>query len=144
MSHCPYLFRKFIINYLFDYYSAGLVTDCSIRVFRSFAGRLQSLCLLGCYTYIYDCDYEIYNIAHSLIIAGEPIHTALTQSHCAPHLHIYHLKRRHLLPAMSNLLCSSTNQQLFKKNFCNQSNHYENYKPSCVYHKIDTFCGGQR
>jgi len=26
---------------------------------------------------------------------------------------------------MFNLLCSSTNQQLFKKNFCNQSSHYE-------------------
>jgi len=28
---------------------------------------------------------------------------------------------------MFNLLCSSTNQQLFKKNFCNQSSHHENY-----------------
>jgi len=25
--------------------------------------------------HLYDCDYEIYNIAHSLIIAGEPIQT---------------------------------------------------------------------
>jgi len=31
------------------------------------------------------------------------------------------------LPAMFNPLCSSTNQQLFKKSFCNQSSHYENY-----------------
>jgi len=31
------------------------------------------------------------------------------------------------LPAMFNPLCSSTNQQLFKKNFCNQSSYYENY-----------------
>jgi len=30
-----------------------------------------------------------------------------------------------LFTAMFNLLCSSTNQQLFKKNFCN---HYENYR----------------
>jgi len=29
--------------------------------------------------------------------------------------------------AMFNSLCSSTNQQLFKNNFCNQSSHYENY-----------------
>jgi len=28
------------------------------------------------------------------------------------------------LPAILNLLCSSMNQQLFKKNFCNQSSHY--------------------
>jgi len=32
-----------------------------------------------------------------------------------------------LLTAMFNPLCSSTNQQLFKKNFCNQSSRYENY-----------------
>jgi len=32
-----------------------------------------------------------------------------------------------LLPAMVNLLYSSMNQQLFEKNFCNQSSRYENY-----------------
>jgi len=32
------------------------------------------------------------------------------------------------MPAMFNLICCSTNQQLFKKNFCNQSSHYENYR----------------
>jgi len=32
-----------------------------------------------------------------------------------------------LLPAMFNPLCSSMNWQLFKKNFCNQRSHYENY-----------------
>jgi len=34
--------------------------------------------------------------------------------------------------AMFNPSCSSTNQQLFKKNFCNQSRHYENYGLLCV------------
>jgi len=28
---------------------------------------------------------------------------------------------------MFNPLCSSTNQLLFKKNFCNQRSHYENF-----------------
>jgi len=38
-----------------------------------------------------------------------------------------------LLSEKKTLCCqlystSSTNQQLFKKNFCNQSSHYENYR----------------
>jgi len=37
-------------------------------------------------------------------------------------------KENTLLPAMFNPLYNSTNQQSFKKNFCNQSNHYENYR----------------
>jgi len=38
MFHCPYLLYKFIINYLFDYYSVCLITDCSIRVSQCFTG----------------------------------------------------------------------------------------------------------
>jgi len=39
MSHCPH---KFIINYFFDYSVCFIqVTDCSIRVSRSFTGGLQ-------------------------------------------------------------------------------------------------------
>jgi len=47
----------------------------------------------------------------------------------APHLRVEEktLRYQHyMLPAMFNLLCSNTNQQLYKKNFCNQSSHYEN------------------
>jgi len=47
------------------------------------------------------------------------MHTTLKQLHCAPHLRIYYLKEDTSLPAMFNQLFSSTNQQLFKKNFCN-------------------------
>jgi len=61
---------------------------------------------------------EIYNIGAQ---PYEPMHTALKQSHCVPHLRIFGL------PVMFNQLCSSMNQQLFKKNFCNQSSHYRQY-----------------
>jgi len=58
------------------------------------------------------------------------------------------------LSAMFNLLHSSTNQELFEKHLCNQSNHYENNDSFCyaklggshymLYHQIDTFCCQQR
>jgi len=81
---------------------------------------------------------EIYNIAAQPYIGGEPMHATLKQSHHAPHLCIYYLKEDASLPAIFNPLCSSIdniptdtiiygssmNQQLFKKNFCNQSSHY--------------------
>jgi len=41
-------------------------------------------------------------------------------------------------PAMFNLLCSSTNQQLFEKNFCNQSSRYENYGRFNGSHHVST------
>jgi len=40
----------------------------------------------------------------------------------------YIRKEDTLLPAMFNWLYSITNQQLFKKNYCNQSSHNENYR----------------
>jgi len=52
------------------------------------------------------------------------MHTASKQSHT---LVFIVWKEDASLPAMFNLLCSSKNQQLFKKNFLNQSSHYENY-----------------
>jgi len=57
-------------------------------------------------------------IKHSLIITGEPTHTASKQWH---HGCYYHLTEDALLPFMFNLLYSSTNRQLFEKNLCNQS-----------------------
>jgi len=52
---------------------------------------------------------------------------------------------------MFNALYSSTNQQQFEKNLCNQISHYENYGRflllieaiTCV-PQIDTFCGEER
>jgi len=56
------------------------------RLFKLLTALLEYLDLLqgGCspgLLHLYDCDYEIYNIAHSLIIAGEPIQTIAP---CAP------------------------------------------------------------
>jgi len=90
------------------------VTNCSIRVSWSFMGRLQSPCPLGCYTY--------------MIVS----HTA-----CPTYVFIV-WKEDVSLPAMFNLLCSSTNQQLFKKNFCNQSSHYKNYGRIIGSHNVPT------
>jgi len=79
----------------------------------------------GCYTYMIMIIkmIEIYNIAAQPYYC-EPMHTTSKQLHRAPHLHIYRLKEDASLPAMFNPLFSSTNQQLFKMNFCNQSSHY--------------------
>jgi len=55
------------------------------------------------------------------------MHTALKLSHLASTYVFIVWKEDASLLAMFNLLCSSTNQKLFKKNFCNQSSHYENY-----------------
>jgi len=48
-----------------------------------------------------------------------------------PHAPLMYLEDASL-PAMFNPLCSSMNQQLLKKNFCNQSSHYENYGQSPI------------
>jgi len=47
---------------------------------------------------------------------------------CAPIISIVFWKEDALLLAMFNPLYNSMNQQLFKKNFYNQSSHYENYR----------------
>jgi len=65
--------------------------------------------------HLYDCDYEIYNIVHSLIIAGEPIQLN-NHTTCPTYVFIV-WKEDASLPAMFNPLCSSTNQQLFKRTF---------------------------
>jgi len=68
---------------------------------------------------------EIYNIAaQSYYCRWTHVYYIETIAPHTPHLHIYRLKENTSLPAMLNPLFSSTNQQLFKKNFCNQSSHY--------------------
>jgi len=52
------------------------------------------------------------------------MHTASKQWHRMPAEKMRHLA---LQCAMFNTLYSSTNQQLFEKNLCNQSSHYESY-----------------
>jgi len=96
------------------------------------------------YYYDYDCS------STALLLLMNP-HIPQTMVLRAPVISIIIRKENASLPAMFNLLHSSTNQQLFKKNFCNQSSHYENYgqfllwmEAITAYHKIDTFCGELR
>jgi len=74
---------------------------------------------------------------------GEPTHTASKQWHCVPHLRIYCLKRKTFRP-----LYSSMNQQHFSAIKITTMKITDDFswelKPSCVYHKIDTFCGEAR
>jgi len=74
-----------------------------------------------------------YTIA--LLLLVNPCILPQNKSHRVPHSHIYHLKRRRFV---TSLLCSSTNQQLFKKNFSNQSSHYENYGQFNGSHHVPT------
>jgi len=73
------------------------------------------------------------------------MHTTSKQSHGMPHLSIYHLKEDASLQAMFNPLCSSTNQQLFKRTFvikvATMDDFHNKWKPS---HAIDTFRSEQR
>jgi len=75
--------------------------------------------------HLYDCYYEIYNIAEQ---------PWWTHSYCieaiAPCAPPTYWKEDTSLPAMFNPLCSSTNQLLFKKSFYNQSNHYRQFNGS--------------
>jgi len=70
------------------------------------------------------------------------MHTTSKQLHRVPHLRIYRLKEDASLPAMFNLLFSSTNQQLFKRTFvikiATTDDFRNKWKPS---HAIDTFRG---
>jgi len=83
-------------------------------------------CPQCCYAYIIMIIkmIEIYNIAARPYYRW---HTASKQSHHAPHLRIYCIKEGASLPAKFKPLFSSTNQQLFKKNFCNQSSLYRRF-----------------
>jgi len=131
MSHCPYLLHKFVINV----YSVCFiqVTDCSIRVYKLPTALLEFTRghsplpppQQGCYAY--DFDYIQYSSTALLLLVNSCIPHWNNWTTCPTYVFIV-WKEDALLPAMFNPLCSSTNQQLFKKNFCNQSSHYENYR----------------
>jgi len=128
MFHCPYLLHKFVINYLFDYYYLCLVylsyrlLYYSISIFYGVVAVPLPSRLL----HLYDCDYEIYNIV------AQPYYcwwTLYWNNRNAPPTYVFIVwKEDASLPAMFNPLYNSTNQQLFKRNFCNQSSYYENYE----------------
>jgi len=102
------------------------VTNCSIRVSQSFTGGVAVLCLPGL-LHLYDCDYEIYNIAHSLIIdCCWWAHSYLDQNNrTLAYLSSEKKTLRHQL--CSTYYAAVRINNCFKKNFCNQSSHYENY-----------------
>jgi len=75
--------------------------------------------------HLYDCDYEIYNIA------TQPYYCWWTHSYCietiAPHTPLTYLLSEK--KTLCYQLCSTVMQQykLTAVYFCNQSSHYENY-----------------
>jgi len=117
---------------------------------------VENSCVLVCWLFFLEHYYYDWNCN----IAARPYYCWWTHAYCietmASHTHpptyLFIVWREDAsLPAMFNLLCSSTNQQLFKRtseikvvtmkimdDFC-----YE-WKPSHSHHKIETFHGEQR
>jgi len=78
-------------------------------------------------------------------------HATSKQWHCTNQLYQLSSEKRRFVVAMSNLLYSSKNQQLFKKTSAIKvatmkimDNFHYKWKPLSAYHKIDTFHGEQR
>jgi len=100
--HClTYLLHKFDINYLFQLHIIQCalfirVTDCSIRVSRSFTRGLQPPAPQGCYTYMIMIIkmIEIYNIAAQPYYCYANCIKTITP--CAP-LTYFCLKRRRFI-----------------------------------------------
>jgi len=86
-------------------------------------GAAAPLALLGCYAY----DYEIQYSSTALLLLVNPCILHRNNHPAHPNYVFIVWKEDASLPAMFNPLCSSTNQELFKKSFCNQSSHYGNY-----------------
>jgi len=121
MSHCPYLFHKFVINYFFDYSVCYIqVTNCSIRVSRSFIGP-SPLQLL-------------YQLWLKYNIAIKPYYYWWTHAYCIETMTL-HAPLTYLSSEKKTLRCQlySTHYAAVRINNCskrtsaNQSSHYENY-----------------
>jgi len=143
MSHCPYLLLKFVINYLFDYYSVCLVYS-SYRRSISLGGC--SPAPQGCYTYMIMIIkmIEIHNIA------AQPYYWWWTHAYyietitpCTPlTVRIYHLKEDALLPThYAAVRISNCLKIIFVIKVATTDDFCNKWKPSCV---INTFCGEQR
>jgi len=132
MSHCPYLLHKFVINYLFDLCALFIqVTNCSIRVSQSFTGSNNKAVLLYCIYFNHFDNHNHKGVATWRAGGLQPVNPCILHWNnctvCPTNVFIV-WKEDASLPALFNPLCSSMNQQLFKKNFYNQSSHYENYR----------------
>jgi len=90
---------------------------------------------------------EIYYIAAQ---PCEPMHAASKRSYRTPHLHIYHLKRRHFVtsyvqPIIQQYgLINNCLKRTFVIEVATTDDFHNKWKPSRAYHKIDTFRGKQR
>jgi len=98
MSHCLYLLHKLLLWLLCVLYSSYLIF---------YRGPLP---LPGCYPMI----LIMIEIRATLLLLVNP---CIPLASCT-HLCIYHLKRRHFVASYVQPVMQ---QQLFKKNFCNQS-----------------------
>jgi len=145
MFHCPYLLHKFIINYLFDYYSVCLqVTDCSISVSQSFTRGCSPPAPPDCYTYMIMIIkmIEMYNIAAQPYNCWWTLHTASKQSHHMAHLHIFIWKEDASLPAHhAAVWINNCLKRTFVIKVVTTDNFRNKWKPSRA---IDTFRGEQR
>jgi len=73
--------------------------------------------------YFYDYDWNTMGTALLVLVNSCTLH-----QNNGTILPSYIRKEDALLPAVFDRLYSITNQQLFKKNYCNQSSHNENYR----------------
>jgi len=104
MPHCPYLL------YTVNTTCLTIISVCRphlIRLFElptalleylDFFYREIAVPLPSGLLHLYNCDYEIYNIAAQ---PGESIHIASKQLYHVPHLCIYRLKRRHFVTSIA-------------------------------------------
>jgi len=95
------------------------VTDCSIRLYTFFTGGYIPIWVVTPTVWLW--LWLKYNIA------AQPYYCWWNNRTTLPNYVSIIWKEDTLLPAMFNPLCSSTNQKLFKMNFCNESSHYGNY-----------------
>jgi len=120
MSHCLYLPHKFVINYLFDYYSVCLYSSYwLLGVSRSFTGgwsphalRVTKPIWLWLLKWL---KYTVYSTVLLLLVSPCILHRNNHTVHLTNVFIVW--KEDTSLPAMFNPLCSSMNQQLFKWTF---------------------------
>jgi len=128
MFHCPYLLHKFVVNYLFDprfdHYSLCLVyssyPETALLEYLDLLRGGRGVCssLPSGLLHLYDCDYEIYNIAHTaFILLVNPSNRTTRPTYA---------EKKMLHQLCSTRYAATWINNCLKKNFCNQSSHYEN------------------
>jgi len=109
-------------------------------------GRSYPSRLLHLYDYDYYNDWNIqYSSTALLLLMHTAGHTALKQSHCAPHLHISS-ERRHFVTSYVQPIMQQyeSTKRTFIIKVATTDDFRNKWKLSCAYHKINTFHGEQR